>query len=78
MPLIIEEDATAALIAMLARTMGVTEGEAVRVAVTAELERREAKLPLRERLAALRVRRPLPAPTGKLADKAFFDELSGD
>ena len=78
MPLIIEDDATAGLVAKLAEATGTTASEAVRQAVTAELARIEAEKPLRERLAALRATRPLPPPTGRVADKAFFDELSGE
>lgn len=78
MPLHIEDDATAALVAELAKATGVTESEAVRAAVTAELRRLEPESPLREKLAALRASHPLPPPTGLKADKAFFDDLSGD
>lgn len=78
MPLYIKDDATAALVATLAKAKGVTKSEAVRAAVKAKLDRLEPKIPLRDRLAALRARHPLPAPTGLDADKAFFDELSGD
>jgi antitoxin VapB len=35
-------------------------------------------VPLRERLEAFWREHPLPPPTGEKADKAFFDELSGD
>ncbi|KQP61670.1 type II toxin-antitoxin system VapB family antitoxin [Methylobacterium sp. Leaf108] len=59
MPLTIEDDATADLVAQLAKATGTTKSEAVRQA-----ERRALH--------------PLPAPTGQLADKAFFDELSGE
>jgi hypothetical protein len=31
-----------------------------------------------ERLAALQKTQPLPAPTGQVADKAFFDRLCGE
>jgi hypothetical protein len=34
--------------------------------------------PLRDRFAALRAAHPMPAKTGEKADKAFFDELSGE
>ncbi len=36
------------------------------------------EVPLRERLAAFHAAHPLPPRTGKVADKAFFDELSGN
>ena len=78
MPLTIEDDATVALVAELAEASGTTASEAVRTAVRTELDRLKSRPPLRERLAALRARRPLPEPTGLKADKAFFDDLSGD
>ncbi len=34
--------------------------------------------PLRERFEALREAPPLPPATGEVAEKAFFDELSGE
>lgn len=37
-----------------------------------------ATRPLRERFAALRLAWPLPPSTGRIADKAFFDDLSGE
>jgi len=52
--------------------------DAVKLAVRAELDRAADRVPLRERFAALRAEHPLPRRTGKKADKAFFDELSGD
>ncbi len=76
MPLYIKDDATAELVARLAKLRGVSKQDAVKLAVTAALQREE--IPLRERLAKLRAAHPLPRPTGKIADKAFFDELSGD
>lgn len=78
MPLYIKDDATAGLVAELARRRGVSKQDAVRLAVQAELQRMAEAIPLRERIAAWRKAHPLPPPTGKQADKAFFDELSGD
>lgn len=69
---------TDTLVRELARKRGVGLTEAVRLAVRHELERDVAAVPLYERIAALQekvLRRP---PTGLAADKAFFDELSGD
>lgn len=77
MPLYIKDDVTADLVAQLAKAIGTTKSEAVRQAVTAELARLTPEKPLRERFAELRASRPLPPPTGKVADKAFFDDLSG-
>ncbi len=74
MPLYIKDDETARLVATLAKQRGVSKQAAVRLAVAAEL----AKIsPLRKRFAELRRRYPLPPATGKKADKAFFDALSG-
>jgi antitoxin VapB len=75
MPLYIKDDATAELVSQLARLRGVTKQDAVRDAVKAELER---TIPLRDRFAQLRAAHPLPPLTGEVADKAFFDSLSGD
>ncbi len=78
MPLYIKDDATAGLVAELARKRGVSKQDAVRLAVQAELRRMAEAIPLRQRMAAWREAHPLPPPTGQNADKAFFDELSGD
>jgi antitoxin VapB len=78
MPLYIKDDETAALVAALAALRGLTKQDAVKLAVKAELAREPAKPPLRERFAALRAKYPLPEATGLVADKAFFDDLSGD
>jgi len=78
MPLYIKDDTTARLVDRLARLRGLNKQDAVKLAVQAELERTAACIPLRNRFSALRAAHPLPPPTGHLADKAFFDELSGD
>lgn len=78
MPLYIKDDDTARLVARLAELTGTTKQAAVRMAVEAQLEQAAQATPLRERFAALRRQYPLPPPTGKAADKAFFDELSGE
>ncbi len=78
MPRYIKDDATAALVDRLAKQRGVTKQDAVKLAVLAELDRDARSVPLRDRFAALRAAHPLPPATGKLADKAFFDELSGN
>jgi len=72
MPLHIKDDATADLMARLAKLRGLTK-----LAVQAELQRTIEAVPLRDRLALLWEEHPLPPPTGQAADKAFFDELSG-
>ena len=78
MPLYIKDDATADLVARLAKLRGVSKQDAVKIAVQAELDRGAEAVPLRERFAALRRAHPLPPPTGRAADKAFFDELCGE
>lgn len=78
MPLYIKDDDTAALVAQLAKLRGLSKQAAVKLAVQAELDRAAQNIPLRDRFAALRAEYPLPPSTGKLADKAFFDELSGE
>ena len=50
----------------------------MKIAVQAALDRAAEAVPLRDRFAALRQAHPLPPPTGEVADKAFFDELSGE
>ena len=78
MPLYIQDDRTAELVSELARRRGVSEQDAVKLAVQAELDRTRHNIPLREKFAAWRAAHPLPPPTGEKADKEFFDELSGD
>lgn len=78
MPLVIEDDATAELVTRLAGLCGISTQDAVKLAVRAELDRAAEVRPLRERFAALREAHPLPPATGEVADKAFFDELSGE
>ena len=78
MPLYIKDDTTAELVAQLAKKCGVSKQDAVRLAVQAELRRIAETIPLRERIAAWRREHPIPPPTGQKADKAFFDDLSGE
>ena len=78
MPLYIKDETTAQLVNELAKLRGLTKQDAVRLAVKAELKRASEVVPLRDRFARLRGAHPLPPSTGKVADKAFFDELSGE
>jgi antitoxin VapB len=78
MPLYIKDDRTADLVAQLAKLRGLTKQDAVRLAVQAELDRAQKVVPLRARVQALRAAHPLPPPTGKVANKDFFDDLSGE
>ena len=78
MPLYIKDDVTAGLVAQLASLRGTSKQDAVKFAVQAELDRALDELPYRERIALFRKTHPLPEATGLLADKAFFDDLSGN
>ncbi len=78
MPLYIKDNQTAELVAQLAKQRSISKQAAVRLAVEAELRRTKDAIPLRERFARLRAEHPLPEATGTPADKAFFDDLSGE
>jgi antitoxin VapB len=78
MPLYIKDETTTRLVNELARRRGLTKQHAVRLAVEAELARGEKMGSLVDRLTELWEANPLPPRTGQLADKAFFDELSGE
>ena len=78
MPLYIKDDTTASLVGELARLRGISKQDAVKLAVKAELRKIAETVPLRDRFAALRAAHPLPPATGEAADKAFFDDLSGE
>ncbi len=78
MPLYIKDDHTADLVAKLAKQRGITKQDAVRLAVQAALEADIEAVPLSKRLQAFWAENPMPPPTWQKADKAFFDELSGD
>jgi len=77
MPLYIKNETTTAKVNKLAKRRGLSKQEAVEIAVDAELAKDEPKLTIMQKLDKLWAENPLPPPTGKLADKAFFDELSG-
>lgn len=64
--------------AELADRLKTTKQDAVKSAVKAELNRLTNGLPFDERLKAFYEQFPIPAPTGLKADKAFFDEISGE
>jgi antitoxin VapB len=78
MPLYIKDETTAQLVAELARRRGLTKQDAVRLAVTAELGRGDESLTVREKLERFWRATPMPPKTGLPADKAFFDDLSGE
>ncbi|HTR13418.1 MAG TPA: type II toxin-antitoxin system VapB family antitoxin [Roseiarcus sp.] len=66
------------LAAKLAQRSGATKTEAVRRALENELARIEGEKSLAERIKPIQDRIASRPPTGLEADKAFFDELSGD
>jgi antitoxin VapB len=76
-PLYIKDDETAALVARLAQLHGLSKQGAVRMAVEAALDKAAERIPVEARLRKLWSEHPLPPPTGKRANKAFFDDLSG-
>jgi antitoxin VapB len=78
MPVYIKDDETTRVVAELARLRGVSKSKAVRDAVKADLQRIAPEPTLAEKLRQFRAEHPLPPRTGQIADKAFFDELSGD
>jgi antitoxin VapB len=77
MPFHVRDAETDRLVRKLARAKGVGLTDAVKLAVSNEIQREAQVTPLRVRL------RMIVAPladyprTGKRADKKFFDELSG-
>lgn len=78
MPLYIKDDSTAALVDKLAKRRGITKQDAVKQAVQAALDGDAEAVPMRARLQKFWDEHPMPPPTGLKADKAFFDDLSGE
>lgn len=78
MPLNIRNEEVNRLAEKLARAKHTTKTEAVRLALENELHRAANAVPLRERLRPLQQRIMARPATGLAADKAFYDELSGD
>jgi len=77
-PLNIRNETVNKLAKRLAARKHMTKTEAVRMALENELRRLDEARPLRERLRPLQKRVLARPATGLEADKAFFDELSGD
>lgn len=69
---------TDALVRELARKRQVGLTDAIKMAVGAELRREVEATPMLERIRAIRSEVAKRKRTGLKADKAFFDELSGD
>jgi antitoxin VapB len=78
MPLNIRSDVVNQMAKKLATRKRVSKTEAVRIALENELRRLDEAVPLRERLRPLQDRVLSWPETGLDADKAFYDELSGD
>lgn len=78
MTLSIRDPETDKLVRALAKRKGIGLTDAVRLAVGAELQRLDETTPLRNRIAAIAARVVAHERTGKIADKAFFDDLSGN
>jgi len=78
MPLNIRNEEVNQLAEKLAARKHVNKTEAVKLALENELHRLDEALPLRERLRPLQQRVLGRPATGLQADKAFYDDLSGD
>ncbi len=78
MPLSIRNEVVNRLAETLAARAGLTKSDAVRMALENELRRLDEAVPLRERLRPLQARILARPVTGLEADKAFYDELSGE
>lgn len=75
----VRDRATDTAVRRLAKLKGKTLTETIREAVEHEYERSSATIPLIERLKPIQEQlRSLSKPGGLPADKAFFDELSGE
>jgi antitoxin VapB len=78
MPFHIRDVEADELVRELARRRQIGLTEAVKLAVRNELRREDEAVPLQERIAKLRDEVLSRPATGLVADKSFFDELSGD
>ncbi|RYE57726.1 MAG: transcription factor [Rhizobiaceae bacterium] len=78
MPFHVRDRETDSLVRELADKRGIGLTEAVKLAVRHELQRDRYAVPLPARLAALRAEILKRPATGLDADKAFFDDLSGE
>jgi antitoxin VapB len=74
----VRDSETDHLVRQLARKKGVGLTEAVRLAVAAELRREAEKTPMIDRVRKLRDEVARWPDSGLKADKAFYDQLSGD
>ena len=74
----VKDPATDRAVRRLAKLKGKTLTETIREAVEREFTTLDERKPLRERLRPLQERVAKAPGTGKKADKAFYDKLSGD
>jgi antitoxin VapB len=78
MPLNIRSETVNELAHKLAERRRVSKTEAVRIALENELRREDQSVPLWERIRPLRETIARYPDSGEQADKAYFDDLSGD
>ena len=78
MPLNVRSEEVNQLAEKLAARRHVSKTEAVRQALENELRRLDEAIPLKERMRPLQQRILARPSTGLEADKAFYDDLSGD
>ena len=78
MPLNIRNETVNRLAETLAARKRMNKTDAVRIALENELRRLDEAIPLRQRLRPLQSRVLSRPATGLEADKAFYDELSGN
>jgi antitoxin VapB len=78
MPLNIRSEIVNQLAQRLAARTRMNKTDAVRIALENELHRLDEAVPLRDRLRPLQERVLNRPATGLEADKAFYDELSGN
>lgn len=78
MPLNIRSEEVNTLAEKLAARTRLTKTAAVKLALENELRRADEAIPLWERLKPLRAKIAAYPDTGFAADRAFFDDLSGD
>lgn len=75
----VKDPATDQAVRRLAKIKGKSLTETIREAVEREYEREQEKVPFLEKVKAIQKEfAALSKPGGLPADKAFFDELSGD
>jgi len=79
--LLIRDNKTADLVVRLARRIGMSEDALIRemaLAREAELDKGQPRRSARDIIEQFWREHPMPPSTGLKADKAFYDDLSGD